>query len=312
MIEAVEAAGHQCVIYLYDRFNGLHARHKDVIRKYWPNVQAEVCSVRDGLEPLDAYVASGWQTAHVLAARASLPTRRLYLVQDFEPYFYPLGTEYVLAEDTYRFGFRPIVVGWFVAELLEKSFGISAEVADHGCDTTVYKLTNPGERSGVAFYAKPRVPRRGFDIGMLGLREFHRRMPGQEIHIFGDAHARMPFPVINHGSMRPALLSELYNKCRAGLAMSFTNVSLVPAEMLACGTVAVMSGTGYTRADLDNPFLRLAEPSPSAIADQLCAAFEQPISPSEIAVSIKGGSWAPAQTVTLKIIEDEVYGPTAQ
>jgi hypothetical protein len=309
MIEAVEAAGHTCVIYLYDRFDGVLSRHQQVIRRCWPGVRAEIRSVADGLAPLDGYVATGWQTAHVLAARSDFPTRRLYLIQDFEPYFYPQGSEYALAEDTYKFGFRCIVVGWFVADLLKKQFNVEIKlVAEHSCDTDVYRLKHPGQRTGVAFYAKPRVARRGFEIGTLALREFNRRRPDQEIHVFGDPSAKMPFPVTNYGSVSPAFLSDLYNKCRAGLAMSFTNVSLVPAEMLACGAIPVMSGS-YTQADLDNPFLRLAEPNPTAIADQLCAIMDsgEP-SPSEVAASLQSSNWKSAQAVCVQIIEDEIYG----
>jgi hypothetical protein len=310
MVEAVEAAGHTCILYLYDRFRGQLSRHEQVIRKCWPDVRAEVRSVAEGMEPLDAYVASGWQTAHVLAARAGLATRRLYLIQDFEPFFYPQGSEYVLAEDTYRFGFRCIAVGWFVADLLQKQFNVEAQIAQHGCDTTVYRLTNHSARTGVVFYAKPRVARRGFELGMLALREFHRRQPDQEIHIFGGDRTEMPFPVTNHGRMTPVRLSELYNRCRAGLAMSFTNISLVPAEMLACGVIPVLSGSGCTRADLDNPFARLAESSPSAIADELCAIMTSPVpSPAKVAASICASSWDLAKRVSVETIENEVYGP---
>ena len=59
----------------------------------------------------------------MLAARAELPTRRLYFIQDFEPLFYPAGAEYVLAEETYRFGFRAITVGPMLADLLRDRFG---------------------------------------------------------------------------------------------------------------------------------------------------------------------------------------------
>ncbi len=309
MIEAAEAAGHTCVLYLYDRFRGQLSRHEKVIRQCWPDVRAEVRVVAGGLAPLDAYVATGWPTAHVLAARASLPTRRLYLVQDFEPFFYPKGSEYVLAEDTYRFGFRCIAIGWMVADLLQKRFNVRARVAEYGCDTPVYRLTNPGARTGVVFYAKQAIARRGFELGMLALREFHQRQPDQEIHVFGDMPSAMPFPVTNHGKMAPAQLSELYNRCRAGLVMSFTNVSLVPAEMLACGAVPALSGSSYARADLDNPYARWADPSPLAIADQLGAIAASPTpSPAEVAASARVGSWESAQRVSVETIEDEVYG----
>lgn len=309
MAEAVEAAGHTCVLYLYDQFDGELSRHQQVIRNHWPQIRAEIRSVASGLQALDAYVASGWQTAHVLAARPDIPTRRLYLVQDYEPFFYPRGTEYALAEDTYRFGFRCITIGWMVANLLEEEFGIKAEVAEYGCDHSIYRLANPDSRKGVVFFARPGVARRGYELGTLALREFHMRHPEQNIHIFGEASLKVPFPAIKHGNLAPRALSELYNQCRAGIAMSFTNVSLVPAEMIACGVIPVIGNLRCTRADLDSPHARWTAPTPHAIADELCSIVEEAEpSPTDVAASIRATSWESAQRVFLEAIEDEVYG----
>ena len=309
MVEAVEAAGHTCVLYLYDRFDGEASRHERVIRDCWPGMRAEVRSVAAGLAPLDAYVASAWPTAHVLASRAELATRRLYFIQDYEPFFYPQGSEYVLAEDSYRFGFRAITVGRMIADLLRDRFKVAAAVAEFGCDTTVYQLTNTGDRRGVVFYAKPDVARRGFSLGLLALREFNERHPEYEIHLFGDAATQVPFPATNHGSVSPQQLSALYNHCRAGIALSFTNVSLVPDEMLACGAVPVTVENPYARACLSNPHVRWAPPTPGSLADALSEVVEGgAAAPAEIAASVHGGGWDAARRVTLQTIEDEVYG----
>jgi glycosyltransferase involved in cell wall biosynthesis len=309
MVEAVEAAGHTCVLYLYDRFGGELSRHEQVIRAGWPGMRAEVRSVEDGLAPLDAYVASAWPTAHVLASRADLPTRRLYFIQDFEPFFYPQGSEYTLAEDTYRFGFRAITVGTMLADLLADRFGVTATVADFGCDTGVYRVSNvDGERRGVVFYAKRDVARRGFVLGVLALGEFHRRHPDYTIHLFGDATARVPFPAVNHGTLTPTRLAALYNECAAGIAMSFTNVSLVPEEMLACGAVPVVVDSRYARAGLSSPYVRWAQPTPGALAEALGEAVAKQASTVDIAASVRARTWESAQRETLRAIEDEVYG----
>jgi hypothetical protein len=194
--------------------------------------------------------------------------------------------------------------------MLKKQFDVDAQFAELGCDTSIYRLTNDNARTGVVFYAKQRVARRGYQLGMLALQEFHRRQPDQEIHIFGDVCTNTPFPVINHGNMTPAGLNDLYNNCRAGLAISFTNLSLAPAEMLASGVIPLLSGSSYTRADLDNPFARWADPSPSAIAEKLSAIAAAPSpSPAAVAASIRASSWDSAKRVTLEAIENEVYGP---
>ncbi|WP_213456071.1 rhamnosyltransferase WsaF family glycosyltransferase [Rhizomonospora bruguierae] len=309
MVAAAEAAGHTCVLYLYDRFGGDLARHEAVIRQGWPEMRAEVRSVDAGLAPLDAYVASAWPTAHVLASRRDLPTRRLYFIQDYEPFFYPQGSEHVLAEDTYRFGFRAITVGGMIAEILRAEFGVAAAVAEFGVDTSVYRLAGgAGDRRNVVFYARPDVARRGFAVGAMALGEFHRRHPDYRIHLFGDPAAEVPFVATRHGSLPPARLAELYNTCVAGIALSFTNVSLVPDEMLACGAIPVTGQSAYARACLDNPYVRWATPTPLGLADALDEAIAAGAAPADIAASVRGRSWEDAQRVTVATIEDEVYG----
>ena len=192
--------------------------------------------------------------------------RRLYLVQDFEPFFYPRGGEYALVEDSYRFGFRCVAVGHMVADVLRERIGMTADVLEFGCDTAVYRLGDEGPRDGIVFYAKPRVARRGFLLGALGLQEVHRRRPEVPIMTVGDADAQLPFPATAHGVRSPAELAELYNRCRVGLALSFTNVSLLAEELLACGTVPVINDAAYARADEQSDHVRWAPPD--AIGDR--------------------------------------------
>ncbi|WP_319460324.1 hypothetical protein [Micromonospora sp. RTP1Z1] len=310
MVEGMEAAGHTCVLYIHDVYSGELVRHERVIRENWPGMRAEVRAVASGLAPLDAYVASGWETAHVLASHPTPPTRRLYFIQDFEPWFYPAGAHYVLAEDTYRFGFRSITVGPMLADLLRDRFGVEARVAEFGCDTDIYRLTNPAPRTGVVFYAKRDSARRGFMLGVLALREFHRRHPEQQIHIFGDPTVTMPFPATNHGVISPAKLSELYNRCAGGIAISLTNLSLVPDEMLACGVIPVVSESQYAKTSMDNPYVRWASPTARGLADALSEAVQpgRPF-PATVAASIRSTPWDAAKRATRETIEDEVYGP---
>jgi len=314
LVEAVEQAGHRCVIYLYDRYHGDTGRHEAVIRQHWPAVQGEIRAVRDGIGQTDALVATSWPTAHAVAIHGSAPTRRLYLIQDFEPFFYPRGSDYSLAEDTYRFGFRPITIGNMVADVLRSEIGIEAAVAEFGCDTDVYRLVNRGDRDGVVFYAKPDVPRRGFQVGALALEEFHRRHPEIEIHLFGDSSAHVNFPATRHGVLAPAELSDLFNRCTAGLALSFTNISLSAEEMLACGTIPVVNDSPFVRADLDHPDVVWAFPTPIGLADALSQVVEAPDRlerAAAAAAAIRSDKWKPAQDVAVSIIEAEVYGDKA-
>lgn len=311
MVQAVEAAGHRCHLFLYDRYDGDLASQARVIRSWWPELRAEVHDARDGLSGVDAIVASGWETAHVVARRATSPMRRLYFIQDYEPFFYPRGSEYSLAEDSYRFGFRNIALGDMVGDLLRSEAGVPADVTEFGCDTAVYRPLEGVQRTGVVLYARPDVPRRGFWLAKLALQEFHRQHPEVDIHVYGSIVRDLGFPATQHGRLTPTELNALYNRCIAGIAMSFTNISLVAEEMLAAGTVPVVNDSPHSRADLVNDNVAWAQPTPGAIAAALSRTVTDadPSRAARAAASVRRFAWQKAQADVVRIVEDEVYGP---
>jgi hypothetical protein len=90
--------------------------------------------------------------------------------------------------------------------------------------------------------------------------------------------------------------------------MSFTNVSLLAEELLACGTVPVINDSPYARADVESGYVRWAPPTPSGVADTVLAILDAPPAPAEVAASARPDAWRPAQAVFLRSVEDEVYG----
>lgn len=310
MVAALEQAGHECELILYDRFKGDLLRHEKIIRRSWPWIRAMVRDVDAvGLAP-DVCLATSWQTAHVLARRPWV-TRRMYFVQDFEPFFYPRGSEYALAEDSYRFGFPVVSIGHMVADVLRSELNVAADIAPFGVDSSIYHMSNHGPRNGVVFYTKPDVPRRGYFLGVAALAEFHRRMPEQQIHVFGDEVRGLPFPVVQHHRLTPPGLNELYNRTRAGMAMSFTNISLVAEEMLAAGTIPVVNDSIFARADLPNTHVMWARATAGGLADGLCAVVSRKNAEECAAIaasSVRGDGWAPAGAVVLRAVERLAYG----
>ena len=311
MVEAVEQAGHTCVLFLYDRYGGDVRAHEQVIRGWWPEIRAEVRDASGGIDGVDASIASSWESAHVLARRGQTPMRRLYFVQDYEPYFYARGAMYALAEDTYRFGFRTVALGEMVARLLRSEVGITPDVTEFGCDTSVYTPLPGGKRDGVVLFARPEVPRRGFSLARLALQRFHDLHPDVEIHLYGEEVKGLPFPATQHGRLTPVELNELYNSSIAGLAMSFTNISLVAEEMLAAGTVPVVNDSVHSRADLASEQVMWAPPTPHGLAAALRAVVERADradTARAASESVRMFGWTRAQADILRIIEDEVYG----
>lgn len=309
LIEGLERAGHDCHLFLYDRFQGDVRRHAATIATNWPRLRAQVHDASAGLPALDGWVATSWQTAHVLASHPEASGARFYLVQDFEPYFYPKGSMYSMAEDTYRFGFTGITAGRWLAEKLEREFGMHCDFFEFGADRDVYFPVPDTTREGVAFYTKPSVARRGHELGMLALARFHELRPDAKIHIYGDSPQPQPFPFVDHGKQSPQALNKIYNSCRVGLSLSFTNVSLVPWELLASGTVPVVNDAEHNRTVLDNGKVIWAQPSPDSIAhamDRAYALHTGGTFSAELARSTANASWHSAAERVRETIETSV------
>lgn len=308
LVAALESRGHRCTLFLHDRHHGMPAQRKEVIRKSWPHVRAGVLDVKDGLRGLDAVVATSWPTAHIVATHTPFPVQRFYLIQDFEPWFYPRGTQYALAEATYGFGFRHLTIGSMLARYLGSNYGVEATALDFGCDRDTYTLTNTGPRDGICFYARRDAPRRGFELGMLALERFHELSPSTPIHLFGDPGVTATFPAVNHGRLAPASLSHLYNSVHAGLVISFTNVSLAPEEMLACGLIPVINESPVLEpSDLSSPFIVESSPTPRAIAGTLASVLQTQPNRLEVSESARSDGWAPAQAAFVDAVESAVY-----
>ena len=310
VVEAMERRGHHCVLFLYDRYKGDTASQAAVIREHWPALRCDIRDARVGMDGVDALVATSWGTAHALATSRS-SGRRCYFVQDFEPFFYPRGGEYELARDTYRFGFRCIALGEMVAELLREEVGIEPDTVPFSCDTETYHLLPQGvARRGVVFYARPGTARRGYQLGKLALEEFHQLEPDVPIHVFGAAHHDLAVPATNHGVIAPAQLNELYNRVVAGLGFSFTNVSLVAAEMLAAGAVPVINDSRYAQLDLPSDAVAWTTPTPRALArrlQELVRADDVESRAQAAAADMAGMSWAATADAVCAILEREAW-----
>jgi glycosyltransferase involved in cell wall biosynthesis len=236
---------------------------------------------------------------------------RFYLVQDHEPSFYPAGSNALLAQATYRFGFHGVTAGRWLAQLLARDYGMAADSFDFGCDLSCYRLDSSVERNGVSLYARPSTPRRAFELTVAALDLFAERHPEIEIHLYGEPASGLPFAATNHGLLTPTELNDLYNRCIAGLALSATNVSLVPHEMLAAGCLPVVNDAEHNRVVLDNPEVVYASATPFDLANALCALVERPVgerrtAAQKAAASVQGTSWEDAGAVLARIIRDVV------
>jgi hypothetical protein len=296
LIEHLERGGNICRLYLYDIYGGDAAYYSSFVRKEFPRFTGEINDVLNGMADAHAVVATAWPTAYPAYAD-NCRGKRFYLVQDFEPWFHPLGARSVLADYTYRMGFHAITAGRFLASKLRAEYGMSADAFDFGCDSAYHFVQGEGVRDGIVFYAKRESPRRALELGVMALQLFAERHPDLTIHFYGSRIGKLPFPFMNHGMLRPIELNKIYNRCMAGLSLSMTNVSLVPHEMLSAGCIPVINDAEHNRIVLNNPFVRYAPPTPHALADALddvVTTKDFPALAASASASVASASWAEA------------------
>ncbi|TFD22863.1 glycosyltransferase family 1 protein [Cryobacterium sp. TMT2-23] len=283
-IDLAEKAGHRCTIYLYTTSN--HPVSIPDIRGMlksaaaYPEVTANIrmydpkAGVKAGTQ---AIFATGWETAYPAYLDTSM-ARRFYFVQDYEASFYPLGSESLLAENTYHFGFHGITAGGWLAHKLSTEFGMATDHFDFAVDKTHYSVTNLTRRSEVFFYARPVTPRRAFEFGLLALAEFARLKPDVRINLAGwdVSNWEIPFAYTNLSSLDISELNSVYNRCAAGLVMSLSNMSLLPLELLSSGVTPIVNDGPNNRMVSENPFIEYVPASPLAIARKMAEVFDHP------------------------------------
>lgn len=316
MVAALEAAGHRCTVYLYDRHGWEVEQHRRTIGSWWPWVGAEIRDCADGIADAHAILATSWDTAYPVLAS---PARgaRCYFVQDFEPSFYPAGSLALLAEETYRWGFQGVTAGAWLDRFLEREYGMPADHFDFGCDLEVYAGTGAERRAGVCYFCRPSTPRRAHDLALAALELFAERHPEAPIHTYGESPGPLPFATVDHGLMTPAELGDLYRGCVAGIVLSATNVSLVPHEMLAGGCIPVVNEAEHNRAVLANDLVAYARPTPFDLAAALSHLVAAPGERREAAAtaavhSVTSASWVLSGHQVERIVRTAVLARQAR
>lgn len=295
IIRYLESHGYRNRVYFYDAYSGDHTYYASIVRSYY-NFHGPVANIDSGMEDAHIVIATGWPTAYPVF-NSRVTGKRFYFIQDFEPYFYPAGGTSSLAESTYKMGFHGISIGKCFADKLNTEFGMTVDTFKYGCDTSQYSRQSDSQRMGIVFYARQENARRGYELGLMALEVFAARRPDIEIHIYGDKIGELPFAFIDHGRVTPEEINKIYNRCYAGLSLSFTNVSLVALEMLASGCIPVVNDTIQVRTDLNNPFVYYSEPYPQALAAQLEMLVSHPNFKSlsaEAAASVQSTTWEEA------------------
>ncbi len=277
MVRNLELLGYRCQICIVGETRFASATEaRRVICSHFVPLKAEVVIGPENASPAEFAFATSWVTAYAVRALLQV-SQRLYFIQDFEPWFYPMGSEYVFAEQTYRFNFVAIAAGDWLGKLAA-DYGMRAHVFRFSYDKERYRPLprRPGPRR-VFFYARSVTPRRGFELGMLALKKVNERLPEVEFVLAGwDVSAyRIPFPALNAGVVPLNELADLYSQCDCALVISLTNASLLPLEVMACGCPVVSNrGPNVEWLLRDGENALLADPTPESLAQAVIRVLE--------------------------------------
>jgi glycosyltransferase involved in cell wall biosynthesis len=310
-IEHLDSLGHKNNVYLYSTTDHMTVEEAaENVRAYCNAKNVDFKLYDKNMDEADVLFATGWETAYPVFNQKT-KAKKMYFVQDFEPYFYAIGTNYVLAENTYKFGFHGITAGGFLSNKLSTEYGMKCDSYDFAADLANYRYTNQSERKEVFFYARPVTERRGFELGIMALELFHKMMPDYTINLAGwdVSEYEIPFPYVNHKAMQISELSDLYNKCGVALVISLTNMSLLPPELLACGTIPVVNDGPNNRLVSDNPYIQYVEASPAALAQRMAEVLKKKDLKQyskKATSSIGKNGWADSKDVFMKTLDREL------
>ncbi len=275
-VNALIRAGYECDIFVEEDGVSTPQMVKDKINEWYEPCDAGVFVGFDIKKDYDLMFATGWQTIDFV--RKLKAKKKAYFIQDYEPWFFPMGDQYIITENSYRYGFLPVTIGKWLAHKMKSEFGNSAEYFDFGADINIYKpLDNIEKENAICFVYQPEKPRRCDFIGLKALKLVKAMRPDVKIYLYGsNAEANFDFECENLHIIPIQKCNELYNKCKVGVCMSASNPSRIPFEMMAAGLPVVELHKENNIYDLPDEGVLLAEPTPEAIASAIVHLLDNP------------------------------------
>jgi len=158
----------------------------------------------------DIFVATAWWTAYIIYPLIEWqretfneePNPLIYLIQDYEPGFFPWSSKYLLADSTYKSGHDTIAV--FNSKFLHEFFrgqGYAFKheyffdpVLNETLRNRLLAAKPPVRKKQVIIYGRPNVPRNAFEVIVMSLRLWAQQQP--DIHKWsilsvGEKHANI-------------------------------------------------------------------------------------------------------------------------
>ena len=182
----------------------------------------------------------------------------IYFVQDYEPYFNPVGDRYFLSKKSLELGEDIISLGkWNLQEInrnivnnkLGKLYSIEFpfEVSEYPLSKKDFKNLHKRKEINFAVYIKREAKRLpGIIMNLLNqlYEDYDKENIRLNIFYFGLHSIEKVKYGINMGRISKTEIKKLYDKCDFGMVASMTNISLVPYEMIASGLPVIEFADG--------------------------------------------------------------------
>lgn len=261
--------GFECDIYVEEDYVNTNESMKQRIINFYGECLCDVYVGIDFKKEYDlAFATYSIKTPDYLYYMKNNVKRKAYFIQDFEPWFEPMGGLYLDMEHTYKYGLNGVSIGKWLAYKLQHEFNQPMNYFSFCADTNVYKkLDNVEKENAVCFIFQPEKPRRCSNIGIRALLLVKSLRPDVKIYLYGsDVDIKLDVEMENLHIMPIDKCNELYNKCKVGVCMSSSNPSRIPFEMMAAGLPVVDLYRENNLYDIPEDGVLLADTSPEAIA----------------------------------------------
>lgn len=273
-INALVKHGYDCDMYVED--DGIYSLNdvKSSIYKNYGECAANIYLTSNEIQEYDLIFLTGWQVIDTV--KKVKCEKKAYFIQDFEPWFFPMGSEYLMIEDSYRLGYNCITIGKWLAHKLSEEFQQNVQHFDFCADLNIYhQLENIQKENAICYIYQPEKPRRCDEIALKALRYVKKKRPDIKIYFYGsNTHADIDYSVEQLGVISLDKCNELYNKCRIGLCMSASNPSRIPFEMMAAGLPVIELYRENNLYDFPDNAVRLVQSSPLEIANAIISLID--------------------------------------
>lgn len=241
----------------------------------WFGYDPKSIEIRDSIPcSFDIAIATAWNTAAFVALQPV--SQKLYFIQDYEPWFYPMGESYLLAEQSYRLGLKPITIGRWLSSKISQYYPYDVPFCDFGVDSEHYHSNGVSrEPKSICAIFQPNKDRRLSNLLLNAIKLSCSYDSDLMFYLFGsDQKVNLDMRRVKQlGVLSVSECAELYSHCQVGISLSATNPSRLPFEMLASGLSVVEISGDNTAFDFNASNISYADSSAVGIASALFEAL---------------------------------------